>query len=531
MNIETIPQLIKSSAAQHPNSSALIYQQEEISFRELQDLSLRTAKGLSEIGIKKNDRVAFWLPNCPAYVVLYLACAQLGAIAVAVNTRFRSSEIADILSRSRAKTLILWPGFRNLDFLKILAEIDESVFSHLESLILYSEEDATQDLPPLLQSKQIIDYTQLIKNEAFAGDCSGANLGCNIFTTSGTTKAPKFVLHTHASIVRHALDVYKNLSSVIKDGAFFQTLPFCGVFGFNHLTAALAGGKASVLQSGFNAEEALLLLDRHSVHYISVTDDMLLALLEADDRNPAMPSLNCCGYGAFNLPPDEITNRAALRGVDTVGLYGMSEVQALYARRDHQLLQDQRYLPGGKLISKEARVRVRNPDTGQLLDHGESGELEFSGPSMMSEYFENLEATADIFTSDGFLKSGDLGYMTSETDFVFETRMGDTLRLGGYLVSPAEIENHLIDHKTVSAAQVVAILIKNKLKPYAFIIANAETEIDQEELKEHCKKKLAAFKVPVIFHLLESFPTTNSPNGKKIQRARLRQLAEERVNS
>jgi fatty-acyl-CoA synthase len=257
---------------------------------------------------------------------------------------------------------------------------------------------------------------------------------------------------------------------------------------------------------------------------------MLLALLEADDRNPAMPSLNCCGYGAFNLPPDEITNRAALRGVDTVGLYGMSEVQALYARRDHQLLQDQRYLPGGKLISKEARVRVRNPDTGQLLDYGESGELEFSGPSMMSEYFENLEATADIFTSDGFLKSGDLGYMTSETDFVFETRMGDTLRLGGYLVSPAEIENHLIDHKTVSAAQVVAILIKNKLKPYAFVIANPEAEIDQEELKEHCKKKLAAFKVPVIFHLLESFPTTNSPNGKKIQRARLRELAEERAN-
>jgi len=120
--------------------------------------------------------------------------------------------------------------------------------------------------------------------------------------------------------------------------------------------------------------------------------------------------------------------------------------------------------------------------------------------------------------------------MTSETDFVFETRMGDTLRLSGYLVSPAEIENHLIDHKTVSAAQVVAILIKDKLKPYAFVIANPEAEIDQEELKEHCKKKLAAFKVPVIFHLLESFPTTNSPNGKKIQRARLRELAEERAN-
>ena len=114
--------------------------------------------------------------------------------------------------------------------------------------------------------------------------------------------------------------MWLNLEPLIKKEAFFHTLPFCGVFGFNHFSAALIGARANVIQSAFDANEAVNLIDLHKVHYISATDDMLLALLDADDRNPAMPSLICCGYGAFNLPPEEITLRARAKGLKLVGL-------------------------------------------------------------------------------------------------------------------------------------------------------------------------------------------------------------------
>ena len=527
----TISELVQLQETLHGDSPALIYSGNKTSYTELISMTQRTAGGLSELGVSHGDRVAFWLPNCPAYVVLYLACAQLGAITVAVNTRFRSTEVADIISRSGASCLILWPDFRDVNFLRILEEIDEAALQDLRTIICYGEGETSAEQPPFPGQFEKIPYSELVQSQPLLENHSSPGSGCNIFTTSGTTKAPKFVLHTHQSITNHALAVWRNLEEVISDGAFFHTLPFCGVFGFNHLSAALAGGKSNVIQSAFNAIDAIALIDKYQVHYLSVTDDMLLALLEADKRARAMPTVICCGYGAFNLPAEEINQRAIQQGVSLVGLYGMSEVQALYARRPHEVASTLRYLPGGKLISSQAKVRARNPDTGVLLPHKESGELEFKGPSLMKEYFGDHIATHESFTDDGYLRSGDLGYTTSDAEFVFEARMGDTLRLGGYLVSPAEIENVITEHEAITAAQVVAVRVKNKMQPYGFVIVKSGMKMNDELLRVHCKKRIAEFKVPVAFHYVDQFPTTKSPNGTKIQRAKLRQMAEEAIET
>ena len=529
-NLNTIPAVLRSTVELSGDSTALIYESDQISYATLHKLVLNASCGLSKLGIKSGDRVAFWIPNTPAYLVLYLACMQLNAIAVAVNTRFRSTEVADIVNRSGASSLILWPLFKKVNFLEILSSISDAAFRRLESIIVYSEEDGVTSqiqMPSSLRSKKIVSYQELIDQSGTEIDNSSADAGCNIFTTSGTTKAPKFVLHSQRSISSHAAEVWLNLEPLIKKEAFFHTLPFCGVFGFNHFSAALIGARANVIQSAFDANEAVNLIDLHKVHYISATDDMLLALLDADDRNPAMPSLICCGYGAFNLPPEEITLRARAKGLKLVGLYGMSEVQALFARQEHTQADEQRYLPGGKLISPRARVRARDPVSREILPHNESGELEFKGPSLLIKYFGNASATDELITEDGYLKSGDLGYTCSASEFIFQARMGDTLRLGGYLVAPAEIENHLIEHDSVDAAQVVAVRVNDKMRAYAFVIPAKNKVIEQEELRDFCSKGLAKYKVPVIFHMLDKFPTTKSPNGTKIQRTKLREIAED----
>ena len=525
--LDTVTALIDRHAENRGDASAVIYGTEQLTYGALNQLSLQAARGLSELGIKPGDRVAFWLPNTPAYLILYLACTRLGAIAVAVNTRFRSLEVSDIVQRCGARVMVLWPGFRNIDFLAILSEIPKDALGRLETVVLYDEGQAVSSVPAAIANKDQVSYDEIVTGRPYAQDHSGPDVGCNIFTTSGTTRAPKFVLHRQAGIALHAQDIWHNLQAMVgSDGSFLQSLPLCGVFGFNHFTAALAGCRPLVLQSAFDAAEAIALIDTHNVRYFSATDDMVIAMLAADPREQAMPGVVCCGYGAFNMAADEVARRAHARGLTLVGLYGMSEVQALFARRDHHLPLQQRYLPGGKLLSRQARVRTRNPETGELLGHGESGELELRGPSLMLEYFEDPGATEEAMTADGYLRSGDLGYTTSADSFVFEARMGDALRLGGFLVSPLEIESHLLEHPQIAAAQVVAVRVGEVMKPYAFVITAEQGVLDQKVIGDYCRQSLAPFKVPVAFHAMEEFPTTRSPNGTKIQRAKLRQLAE-----
>ena len=166
-----------------------------------------------------------------------------------------------------------------------------------------------------------------------------------------------------------------------------------------------------------------------------------------------------------------------------------------------------------------------------LLPHNTPGELEISGPGLMSEYFENATATAAALTEDGYLRTGDLGYTTADNTFVYLTRMGDTLRLGGFLVSPVEIESHLAEHPSVAGAQVVAVRVGDATRPFAFVVPTPGEAISEAQLGEHCVAALARFKVPVRFVTLDAFPTTEGPNGTKIQRARLREMAESQVDA
>src|SRR5882757_10924969 len=122
-----------------PEAPAFLHGDRALSFAELHEQALRAAQGLADLGVVPGDRVALWLPNMPAYPVLYFACTRLGAVAVAVNTRYRAVEVADIVSRSGAKVLACAPGFRGIDFLSILAETDPTALDSLAALVFVGE--------------------------------------------------------------------------------------------------------------------------------------------------------------------------------------------------------------------------------------------------------------------------------------------------------------------------------------------------------------------------------------------------------
>ena len=525
----TVADLIDSFAAAKPNEAAVIYDPRVITYAALSDMGKRAAQGLQDLGVGPGDRVAFWLPNCPAYLALYLGCCRLGAIAVAVNTRYRSGEVSDIMGRSGAKILAMWPGFRHIDFLGLLEDVDSVALDRLETLILYNEGEQASLPPTSVQHCRVVNADDVLAHSPLAENLAGSETGSNIFTTSGTTSAPKFVLHGQGGIARHARTVADYFGYSELNGALLQMLPLCGVFGFVQMMAGLASGQPTVLTSSFDPVAAINLAARHNVVNFNATDDMIQAILNASDAERPMPNLRFVGSAAFATNYTELATLAESRGIPMTGLYGMSEVQALFSLQPMHLPLLDRIAGGGAMASDKAQARVRDPDSGALLPPGQAGELELKGPSLMLGYYNNPDATANAFTDDGFLRTGDLAEMCCDGRFIFLQRMGDVLRLGGFLVSPAEIEAHLQTHPDVAGCQVVGVRTEASDKPVGFVIPAPGAGFNEESLRQYCLDSLARFKAPVRLFPLDEFPTTKSANGFKIQRAALRDMAAARM--
>lgn len=510
--LPSLSALLDGASPTHP---AVVAGARTITYGMLAEESRRIAGALAALGIGAGDRVALWLPNLHEWLGLYFALARLGAIAVAINTRFRSTELGDIVSRAGCRALALDPSFRRVDFAGILAGVDPAALDRLETVIVCGQGEVAA-------SKRCIDYTALTRHAPLAQDRGTLDCGTAIFTTSGTTSAPKFVLHTQHSVLAHAQDVARSFA--LSGAVVLQSLPLCGVFGFCQAMAGLAARGSLVLQSAWDAEEAAALVERHRVSAFNATDAMLAGLLDTMSE-ASLRRIAFAGYAAFDPARADLVERAERHGLTLVGLYGMSEVQALFARRHETDEVERRRLPGGTPVSAVAQVRVRDPDTGHLLGSNESGELELRGPSLMREYFGDPAATRQALTEDGFVRTGDLGRLLDDGSFVFETRMGDVLRLSGFLVAPAEIESCLQCHPGIEGAQVVGVSTEAGVKPVAFITQKPGARVNEVAVRAHCEAGLARYKVPVRIVLIDAFPTTMSANGVKIQKAKLRDQA------
>jgi fatty-acyl-CoA synthase len=522
--LNVIPGTLPALLAQHVNNRApaLVDRGRPVSFRELADESRRVAQGLRRLGVKPQDRVALWLPNVAAWLATFFACAQLGAIAVSVNTRFRSHELADILQRSRSRVLMFWPEFKGIDFAGILAACDPHALEELAAVVAYGESDAPA--PATMLGKSALPYISLASGAPLLDDRAAPEAGCAIFTTSGTTRAPKFVLHDQRTVIRHAVDVVKGFS-IDSGSTMLLAPPLCGVFGFCGAMAALAAGRPLVMTPAWNAQQAERDIAAHRVTHLNGTDDAVAQLLEID--GPPFSGMRFAGYAAFNPAHADIVRRADARGLKLVGLYGTSEIQALFARQDENAPAAERMLAGGRPVSPAARVRARDPQSGVVLPHGAAGELEFLAPgSRMVEYHGNAAATAEAVAPDGYYRSGDLGHTLPDGRFVFLTRMGDALRLGGFLVSPAEIEAVVQEAPGIAACQVVAVPRAEGLVPVAFVIPQRGASLDEAAVSAYVASRLARYKVPRRVFPVDEFPVTPGANATKIQKGKLREMAE-----
>lgn len=512
---QSLPEWLDGLAGIHGNQPALICGEDSWGFDDLSKRSEALAAGLHQQGIRSGDRVAVWLLNDPDWLAVFFACARIGAITVAVNTRLRGTELADMLNRTRPKAIFFRPRVGSVNFADLLA--DAAARIEIPALLKVVAEPGAG--PGMLSLDDLLAGPGAELPTGVAPDD-----GAIMFATSGTTSAPKFVLHPHRSIVDHAGDVATDFGMKGRDCVMLQTLPYCGVFGFCQAMAALAAGRPSVVMDIFDATMAGSIIAERRVTHFNATDDMLTAIVGAS--TPDMrASLQLVGAASFNRGPDTLASLATDHGLPIVGLYGMSEVQALFARRDLRDSPEIRFHGGGRPVSRAAAVRVRDPENGQVLAQGESGELELRGPSLLDSYYGDAAATAAGLTEDGFVRTGDLGFLDEAGTFTFESRMGDALRLGGFLVNPDEISAYIEEIADVTACVVIGVRSEGRLRAAAFVKTRDISAFDPEPVLRLCRESLAPFKVPVMIHALDEFPVADSPNGVKIQRGELRLIA------
>jgi fatty-acyl-CoA synthase len=503
---------------------ALVFDGKPVSRAEFSRKVDQTAAWLVAQGIGKGDVVAVWLVNRVEWVALLFACARLGAIAAAVNTRYRSAEVAHLLRVSGAKLLVVEAAFRSIDFAAILADIAEADVPALDKLAVVGADTIRAHWP-------------CVRYDAFDRPYPPAppphddvELPVLLYTTSGTTRGPKLVAHSQATLATHAGSVARALALSPQRHSLLAMLPFCGTFGMTGLLAFLAAGVTIHVLDAFEAAPAFKVMSEQKITHSFGSDEMFRRILVLTDAPRPFPHAEVFGFAAFQPGWREFAAEAETRGLPLFGLYGSSEVQALFSIGRFDATFADRIEGGGWPMSPEAIVRVRDPETGELAAVGTSGEIEIGAPSRFLGYFKNLQATAEATSADGFFRTGDIGRLRGDGSFVYETRAGDAMRLGGFLVAPGEIEDELKSCVGVADAQVVAVDLKGQARCAAFVIPDKEPP-RQETLIVHLRERLAAYKIPARIYFVDAFPVTESANGVKIQRARLRAMAMESIAS
>jgi len=512
---------LSALAARSPNAVALHYKGETVRFAQLFEDSRRIAAGLAEMGVGRGSLVALWMPNAPAWVATYFALARLGATALALNTRFKSSELRDILARSGASAVLYWPGYGGLAFTDILSQALEGL-PELQYVIAYEENDVVDSVA--LNGRPITRFEELLAHAPLSADAGSEDDPTVIFTTSGTTNLPKLVVHSQRGVVSHAGDVARAFGFDQPQAMTLQMIPFCGTYGFTQAIAVLLAGRSLVVHPSFDAPEAVRLIRHHKIDRAGMTDEMIRRTVDAtSDREPFPGITFFTGVRA-----QELVSLSTERAFAVIGIYGSSEAQAFFARQKPGPDRMRMAEGGGYPVPIGAQLRIRHPETRDLLPFGEPGELEIKSPSLFIRYHGDEAATRAAFTDDGFFKSGDHAVLREDGSYSYLTRAGEVLRLGGFLVNPAEIESHIEKHPSVLRCQVIGVPQKearNGVEVTAFYTVREGSAATANDLFRHCKSGIAHYKVPQKFVALKEFPMVHSANTSKIARKDLFTIA------
>jgi crotonobetaine/carnitine-CoA ligase len=470
----------------------------ELTYDELASHVRRCARGLHELGIGPGDRVVVHLRNCPEVLIAWFALARLGAVFVPSNVANTAGELVHILAVSEARLAITQPA--------LLAAMEEAIAEGgSEARIVVARGAADGHTP----------FADLL---AHGDDAPRPDVGSNevveLIFTSGTTRKPKAVMLTHSNCLRAGLDAVHCLW--LDEGE--RCLTALPLFHVNaqamSVMAALTVGGTLILVEEFRASRFWSQVRRHRATQTSVVAMQLRTLLaQPPDDGDADHDVRRLFY-AINVPDDEKERFEARYGVALINGYGLSEAMTLVTCSP---IVGPRRWPSIGLPSPGRRVALID-DEGREVAQGEVGEIVVEGTpgrDIMLGYLDDPESTAEALRG-GRLHTGDNAWADEQGFLYFFDRKKDMIKRAGENVSALEVEEALLEHPQIVEAAVVGVpdAIRDEAVA-AVVVAAAGGAVSAEDVAEHCRTRLARFKVPTVVEFADELPKTSIGKVRK----------------
>jgi long-chain acyl-CoA synthetase len=528
----TLVDLIDDAVAAHRGKVALEFFGRETTYRDLGDEIDRAAEGLRKLGVTAGDRVAILLPNSPQHVVAFYATLRLGAVVVEHNPLYTDRELRHLFEDHGAKVAIAWdklvgrlrdlPGDLRFD---TVVSVDVTRGMPLGTrLALKLPIPAARKSREALTSRAVGDVTwsDLVSGRPVKRRHPRPALDdvALLQYTSGTTGSPKGAVLTHRSLRSNAEQGRAWVQGAVEgEETVYGVLPFFHAYGLTLcLTFAMRIGARLVLFPKFDVDLVLKAAAKHPPTFLPAVPPIYQRLAEAaEQRGVDLRSARFAISGAMNLPLSTVTAWERVTGGMLVEGFGLTETSPVAlgnpmgpTRRPGTV--------GVPFPSTEARVVDRDdPDPERPVTPGAAGELILRGPQVFRGYWNRPDETAEAFLPGGWFRTGDIVSMSADGYVTIVDRIKELIVTGGFNVAPSEVEEAVRGVAGVAEAAVVGLPRDGGGEDVvAAIVVEPGSTVDPEEVRDHCREQLAAYKVPRRVVVVEELP--RSLIGKVLRR-------------
>jgi acyl-CoA synthetase (AMP-forming)/AMP-acid ligase II len=499
-----------------PDQTAIVFEDKRYTFAQLNERVNRLAHGLMKLGAKKGVVVAFLQVNCNQCVETYFAVAKTGAIYLPINFRAKEKELSYILNSAEASILVV--GERYIPLIKSI----NPELKHLVHLVSIENKH-----PDMHYYEDLIANSPADEVETPVDEKETTIL----MYTAGTTGFPKGVMLSHNSFSTYVLE---NVTPPDPDTSErnILTVPLYHVAGIQAMMAAIYGARTLVMERQFEPEEWMTLVEKEKANRAMMVPTMLKQLLDHPDfKKHDLSSLKVITYGAAPMPLPVI--RKALDEfpqVSFINAFGQTETASTITAlgpEDHHITgtpeekekKIKRLASIGKPMA-DVQMKVIDQETGETLGPNQVGEILAKGPRVMSGYWKDEEKTKKTIDKDGWVHTGDVGYVDDDGYYFLAGRSSDIIIRAGENISPEELENVIREVPSVEDVAVIGVPDETwGEEPRAVVILKKGVEKSkavEDEIMEYCRQKLASFKRPRSVVFVDDLP--RNPMGKLVKR-------------
>lgn len=504
-NYENVPMMhiLTRHSKEIPDNTALIYLDQKISYRELNEASNRFANALIDMGIKPDDKVALLMPNIPQIVMAYYGVWKTGAVVVPHNPMYTDVELEYQLNNSDSIILVTVDMLaQRMINIKSKTKLKKIIVANMEDYLgvrkdnIYNDADVfewmdLQEKYPANEPDVEIDFESI----------------CMLLYTGGTTGVSKGVMLSHANISKDEQIIAPWFPKKLIPGSVEVTpVPIFHAYGMTSgMNLSIWRGWANVLIPRPTPEALLEAIDKYKANILPAVPTMLVGMLNHPDLDKYdLTSLDGCFPAAAPVPVDLINKFESMTGCQICGCFGMSETSPCVTMNPL----------GG--VSKVGSIGVPLPDVDvKLVDLetgtkevavGEEGELIIKGPIVTRGYYKMPEETAKAIRN-GWLYSGDIARADEDGYLYIVDRKKDMIIAGGFNIYPLDIDNTLFAHPKIAEACAVGVPDDYRGETVkVFVVLNPGEKMTEQEVIAYCKETLAPYKVPKLVEFIDELP-------------------------